>query len=410
MGLFDFLGKPPTQAQFAQIFIDFARQHGQTMPLVFVPEHFQLIVGADGSHRFALHNVYEKYCRATKREREALLLKYAANLELPTIAPDFATARSHLLPALRGKAQLAYQYRQLQLQRDIAIPEELALPFSDDTVILLAYDAGRAIATLPPAQLETWGVSQDEALGAAIDNLRDRSENRFVDRGHGVLMGDWDDTFESSRILLTDLACRATAGPLGVGIDPVLMIPTRGVFLLTAANNTAGQLHMIELAHQAIREERRFVSRHLYRIEAARVVRYQPSDPELAEALGMLERMTLSGDYAAQAEVLTALHEKQGIAETVAAYQLLQNPTDGRMRSYCVWLEGESCWLPKTDWVGLGSPSADGEPVPGKMVAWQDLCEVAGVQLEPLGGFPPYYKTGQFPTEQQIARLPEVPD
>ncbi len=410
MGLFDFLGKPPTQAQFAQLFIDFAKKHGQTMPLVFVPEHFQLIVGEDGSHRFGLHNVYEKYCQASKRERETLLLKYTSNLEMPTIPADFATARTNLLPALRGKAQLAYQYRQLELQRDITIPEEVALPFSADSVILLAYDAGRAVATLPDAQLEIWGVSRDEALAAALENLRDRSENRFGERGHGVLMGEWDDTFESSRILLTDLACRATAGTLGAGIDPVLMIPTRGVFLLTAAHNIDGQLHMIELSHQAIRDERRFISRHMYRVEAGQVVQYFPSEPKVVEQLAILERMTLSGDYAAQAEVLNALHEKRGLAEQVEAYQLLQNPSDGRMRSYCVWLEGEPCWLPKTDWVGLASPNADGEPVAGKMVTWEDLSEVVGEHLTPLPGFPPYYKTGQFPSEQQLARLPEIPD
>jgi hypothetical protein len=408
MGLFDFLGKPPTQAQFAQIFIDFARQHGETTALVFVPEHFQIIIGEAGTHRLNLHNVYEEYCRIAKREREALLLKYATNLEMPTIPDDFATARANLMPALRGKAQLAYQHRQLQLQRDIEIPEEVALPFSDDTVILLTYDAGRALATLPDSQLETWGVTREEALAAALDNLRDKSDNCFGDMGQGVLLGEWADTFESSRIMLTDLACRATAGNLGAGTDPVIMIPTRSFFVLTAANNVAGQLHMIEAAHQAIREERRFVSRHMYRVQEGKVVRYHPTDPEVAEQLGILERMTLSGDYAAQVEVLTALHQKQGIAESVESYQLLQNPEDGRMRSYCVWLAGPPCWLPKTDWVGLATLGAEGEPVPGKMVSWEDLSEVLGEQLEALPGFPPFYKTGQFPDQQQLARLPEV--
>ncbi|MBB3118144.1 hypothetical protein [Pseudoduganella violacea] len=91
--------------------------------------------------------------------------------------------------------------------------------------------------------LQDWGVSFEQALAVALDNLRERSPDRFSRLDNGVIAGAWGDAYDSSRILLPDMAYRA-----GDGLEQVVMAPERGLYLLAPLHAPAVQLAMIALA------------------------------------------------------------------------------------------------------------------------------------------------------------------
>jgi hypothetical protein len=185
----------------------------------------------------------------------------------------------------------------------------------------------------------------------------------------------------------------------------VLMIPTRGCFLLTSASNEAGQLHMLNHARQAIAQEGRFVSSAMYRPQAGNIELYQPQSAQVVRQLGALRRECLCNDYASQADLLEKVHDARQIDLFVAQYQLLQNSNDGSLTSYCTWIKGVEGLLPQVDWVALVVIGSDDKVQDSKMVAWGELQALVGDMLQPEEGYPLRYRVSSFPSDEQVAQL-----
>lgn len=404
MGFFDFFRRKPTPEKFADIFMDFARKQGFTQEMRYVAEEFQIRVEGEGNHVLNLHNAYHDYCKAARSNRQQLLIKYTASLNVPQMPSRFDDARANLMPTVRGRGQLEYLRLMTQIEGAEHTFEDVSQPFSDDAVLMLAYDTEHSIATLMPTQLKDWGVDVADAMAAALANLRDRTVDRFVDLGEGVVMGEWNDAYDTSRILLPDLAYRA-----GVGSDPVMMIPTRGCFMLTAAGNAAGQLRMIVAAHESIEHDGRFVSSGMYCIQGGKIIAWQPQEATVAQKLGDLQRRCLASDYRSQQELLEKLHEVKQRDIFVASYQLLENKTDHSLTSCCTWVKGVDSLLPKTDWVALVTPDeSGGDAAITKMLAWTDVMALGAELMQAVEGYPLRYRVQAFPAEEKLAALSEV--
>ncbi|NHZ94439.1 hypothetical protein [Massilia sp. CCM 8734] len=94
------------------------------------------------------------------------------------------------------------------------------------------------------ATLMEWGVSVEDGLAAASDNLRGRSVTNFDEVVPGVFLSAWNDSYDSSRLLFPDIVHR-----LNLGAEPVMMMPTRSRLIATSAHKLAGMLAMVEPAH-----------------------------------------------------------------------------------------------------------------------------------------------------------------
>jgi hypothetical protein len=404
MGFFDFFRRKPTPEKFAAIFMDFARKQGFTQKMHYVAEEFQIRVEGEGNHVLNLHNAWHDYCRAGRSSRQQLLIKYTASLNVPQMPQRFDDAKANLMPTVRGRGQIEYLRLMTQIEGSEHPFEDLSQAFSDDAVLMLAYDTEHSIATLMSTQLKDWGVDTAAAMTAALANLRDRTVDQFVDLGEGVVMGEWNDAYDTSRILLPDLAYRA-----GVGSDPVMMIPTRGCFMLTAGSNIAGQIRMIVAAHESIEHDGRFVSSAMYCIQGGKIQAYQPQDGAVVQMLGDLQHRCLASDYRSQQELLEKLHEVKKQDIFVATYQLLENKADHSLTSCCTWVKGVDSLLPKTDWVALVTPDdSGGDAAVTKMLAWADVMSIGAELMQAVEGYPLRYRVQAFPSVQQLAAVPEV--
>lgn len=401
MAILDFFSSTPSQEKFARLALKAFADSGHAGPLSYDAGEFRLLGGSASAEIYNLHNAYRDYCEAGRKRRPEVLAHYIRSMQAPSLPASFAVARAGLRPVLRGRAILEYM-RLMAGQRATQTFGDGAAPFSADSVLMLAYDSPHSIQTLSHTALTDWGVTFEQALSAALDNLRDMTVANFVQVGPGLLMAAWDDSYEASRILLTDLFFR-----LGVGGDPVVMIPTRNRLLVASSRDSAAQLSMLALSRSFASDEGRSISALMYRFEQGKAVEFLPADAEVQAQLAQLKKIYLADDYASQKQLLDQAHQQDQLDIFVATCQLVQKTDGGRLISYGVWTEGVDTLLPEVDLVALVRPdghsqSGSGEP---KLVAWDDLRACIGELAHSVEGYPARYRLRNFPSPDQFDAL-----
>nr|WP_308635334.1 DUF1444 family protein [Massilia brevitalea] len=376
-----------------------ARARGYEGPMEFDAPNFRILMPGSEGGAVNLHNCYHDYCEASRAERRAVVDKYS-NLFVQADIPDtFEAARRNLLPVLRTGAFL--QAAQLGPLAGDAKPSTgfAAADFSDDTVMLLAWDTEHLTRILDTSQLEKWGVSQEAASTIALDNLRDLAPEQFVQLGANLFASDWNDAYDSSRILLPDLVHRVA------GQHPVVMIPTRGRMLLSASHSREDLLTLVSYAQSAIETEGRRVSTLMYEYVDGKAVPYVPLDEEVARKLADLRRMALQEDYAEQKQLLDQGFEQQGTDIFVATYMLVKGD-DERIFSVSTWTAGVDALLPETDRIVLGYLDEPGREGRRWNVAWADLVAAAGHLMVRQEGYQlPRWRVRAFPDEAALNAL-----
>jgi hypothetical protein len=390
MGFLDalFVRKPNPEA-FASLFIEAVKRRGFNPALSYNADEFRLEYGDNAV--FNLHHAYRAYCTGDKGSRETALQAFVATLcSSQTSAPErLADAHPMLRPLIRGRGVLE-DVRLHQLRSAGAtVPFAPAWrPFGDDCAILLALDYPESTSTLMSGPAESWGITLDDALDIARDNLRDITTDAFVEVARGVYRGNWRDGYDASRALLPDLLHRAPVRGF-----PVFMIPTRDVLLITSDKDDGGIARMVELSHEAAQTGRP-VSPFIYcHHEGLR--RFTPRQPEVLQRLTHLALRYRKDDYDTQKAALDRLHEKEGSDVFVANY-LLYGAKDeaGEMFSAAPWTAGIDSLLPQADRIVLVRP-ASGET---RIVPWQLIAPFVGDLLfEEAAMYPVRYRTRGFP-------------
>ena len=227
MGLFGRLFGPPDKDGFARMMTEALRASGTVQQIEYEPEEFRLRLtdAAGGCHHLFLGNAYNEYVGASRAVRREIVRRYvslndqARGDDRPEV--DFATARKILLPRVRERfyhASLQLRMRIDGMDGDLA----MARPFNDDLTVELVLDYPDAIRTVNPDTLKEWGVSFDEALAVAKDNLWKKSNENFEPLMPGLWRSPWADSHDASRLFLHELVWQQQVkGP------HVAMVPNR---------------------------------------------------------------------------------------------------------------------------------------------------------------------------------------
>lgn len=366
-----------------------ARERGVDGPMEFDAQNFRIVLGKNDVVN--LHNFYHDYCQAPRAGRDEVVAKYSHLFVRSDIPDAFDAARRNVLPVLRTRAFLQAARFAPLLDAGVKETRFAMADFSDDTALLLAYDTEHLTRVLGMEQLATWGVSLEEATAVALDNLRDLAAEKFIQISPTQFASDWNDAYDSSRLLLADLAHRV-AGPRAVA-----MIPTRGRMLLSAARGKADLLALLQNAKAAIDQEGRRVSTLMYEFVDGRPVPFRPEDEEVACLLADLQRIALQEDYAEQKQLLEQVHEKQGVDVFVATYMLYKGEDQG-VFSVATWTEDVDALLPRADKLAFVEMNDAGETRSAGVLEWERVEAAAGhlMQLDPEL-YPPRYRVKQFP-------------
>ncbi|MGK5077578.1 hypothetical protein [Janthinobacterium sp. HLX7-2] len=403
MGFFDFFRARPTPDGFAHAVLRQVRQRHPARQCLYEAQPFRIVFGSDAQQIFNLDHAYRDYCAAPRKLRTQVLQNHLAGIDVPALPASFAEAREHLMPMIRSRSQGDY-LRLLALQQ----PPRPALAdawraLDDDALILLAHDTASSMATIGQATLAQWGVTFEQALAAAMDNLRARTPHSFLALGDGLLMGEWHDAYDSSRLLLPDLLYRACQGG-----EPLVMIPTRGRFLLASSHNVAGQLQMIALADKLMQDEGRQVSPAMYGVRNGKIVACQPADAAVAAALARLQAMLRAHHYGEQKQEWDQLNAQRGENVCVAACMLFQSKGGERegVVSLATWTRGVDTLLPRTDIVAMVVPADNGGDSATKLLAWDDALAIGGELMQEVECYPVRYRVRGFPAPHALAAAP----
>src|SRR3990172_2975314 len=119
----------------------------------------------------------------------------AARREAGTPVPkEFAEARGHLLPIVRERMCYAAVELQFALTQDKPV-RTLFRNTGTHLTVSLGYDLPNSVFELGQEHLDGWKVSFDEALAAALENLRATTKDGWESPGRGVFISKWDDIF-----------------------------------------------------------------------------------------------------------------------------------------------------------------------------------------------------------------------
>jgi hypothetical protein len=408
-----FSGKP-SRADFAKMMIQALQKAGiETEDQSESDFSLKLAGGAT----FFLGNVYANFCGAPRGKRQAIVSEFVAAAasisDLPSIPADFAAIKPSLMPVIRDAASFSIERLMNRKNGKDAAPRavpfgggdmvtvdgigELTKPVAEGLVVGLAYDAERTITSIYRDHFEKWGVSLDEAFKAAKENLWEKTDPNRLAGQNGIYHGEWADSYDSSRLLLTELIYR-----LSVDGDPVAFVPNRDQLWVTGTNNSAGLAALLKGGLEGHFKQSHPLSPDLYVLVDGSWKVHVPEDPALRELWMKIKRQRDAIDYAQQQKLLNEIHEIEDIDIFVASYKVYERK-DGLAYSACVWTDGIDSSLPRSENIAL---MADVENPEYFVVPWEAAASVIGdlLELEP-DLMPVRYRARQFPSEEQLARL-----
>src|SRR5262249_25622279 len=147
--------------------------------------------------------------------------------------------------------------------------------------------------------LDKWGISLDEALTVACDNLRGLSGRAFDSPSPGVWLSPWKDNYDAARLALPGLlrGCQVRG-------DLAAAVPSRDVLVLTGSEDEAGLRFLADLVEEHM-EQPRPLSGVPVRLDGETWLPYVPEQGSaLHERFRLLDIKTAGRDYTEQAEVL----------------------------------------------------------------------------------------------------------
>jgi hypothetical protein len=395
-------GGKPGKDEFARLMADTIRAAGETAPVRYDAEQFQLVAEREGSHLFNLANAYREYCAAPPERRPDVLRRFSRSWfvhrrEFPATLQD---ACPDLLPSIRSRAYFELGRLHIQVQ-GMGSPDWPYQPLAEHLGISLVYDLPDSIIQLQQHHLNDWKASFENALDVALHDLDEISRQDFVAAGAGVWRSPWRDNHDAARLLLPD-----RLRPHDVRGDPVAMVPNRDTLLLTGSDDEAGLVRLAKLAEEALAQPRP-ISGVAVRLDGDTWLPFLPEAGHPAhDALRLLRVQSHGADYGEQGELLRTLHEKTGEDIFIAAFSAVRLKDSGRVQSYSVWSAGVDTLLPRTDEVFFFRPHEDGKN--GDIIGtapWERVHEVAGDLMEPQGMYPERYRVRTFPSGQQLAAI-----
>jgi hypothetical protein len=403
MGWFDWLFGPPTEARFAQLFMSELQQAGETRPIKFDADEFQLVIAENGeqSGLINLRNFYAEFCSLSPADRKKYLPETIQAILAPReeLPEDFETIKGHLRPKIWARASIEHTNLQARIrggQKGIDMPQ---YEVGAHLLASIVYDLPRSVRSISTEELETWGTSYYEALEIATQNLTEAGF-AYAKVGEGLYVSATGDSYDASRILLTEFI-----RSLEVQGEIIAMVPNRDMLLVAGADDDQALEGMVTLAEQAVEGPRPLASTPL-RLVGDDWVDWMPSrGHQLFDRFRILELKYLYQEYSQQKEMLDKLYEQQGIDRFVATFSAATDDDTDSLFSYSVWSEGVETLLPQTEKVMFFRPGVGEENKLVASVPWRRVEKILGHLLSDVDLYPKRFLVTEFPTEAELGQL-----
>ncbi|MFO0692210.1 MAG: hypothetical protein U0230_01510 [Polyangiales bacterium] len=382
---------PPTEERFARWLMRALEARGQG-PYSHDPAE-RVLRSSDGKVIF-LDNLFAEFVHTSRWNRPGAIRSIASGFELSGVEePTLEEALPNLVPRVRDRlfVELLPTFAP-----GIDVPWS---PLTDHFALSLAIDMPEAVRDVTQSDLDRWGKTFDELLPVAKHRLAQASDPlRFVEVARGVLRSAWNDVYDASRVAVPGLF-----RSLGVRGKPVVTMPNRNSLLVAGSDDPEALLALIALTGDVLEREPRPQTGRPLILDGLEWVPFEPTEPRVSAAVERRTAIDRARDQAEQKAALEAAFAKTGRDCFVATATLVQKD-DGRLESYCVWVEGvDDALLPHTDVVVFGM--GGDKPESFFRVPFEVVLELLPHRMTAQGSYPERWHTTTFPSDEELATL-----
>lgn len=397
-------GQTITREKFAQLVIAKLKTHLQVIDVIYNHDHFSLLIGIageDNSSTSFLENAYRTYCSAPSAMRNSVIEQWVSGLvtSFDFDPVDFEAALPHLMPAIRGSAYSAMMEAEAYFAKPDSkdtLAEHRAcgnIAYSDAQVYL-CLDMPNSILNVSEKLIQKWGVEREDLFKLALANLKQKSaDHHFAKVAPGVFKATFDDSYDSSRVLLPELF-----SDLPISGDPVVMIPCRDTLLVAGANDQRGLTTMMKIAAKQIDQENYTITAYAYR--------YRNGQPEvyfgqtLPQPLRRPMFDLLQQTYQSQGEVM-----RKHMPDVFIGSLLVKHQNDESTLTIASWAPNNDTALCRAHVINLINVAEKKM----MLVPWNVAEKYFGELLTPMKLVTPRYLTKNYPSTELMKSLEKIP-
>ena len=385
--------------------------------LFFDKQQFALLVKDDlgrVNQKLNLNNFYKEYCRADGATGQESVLKQLIETQQARPKHTFEEAMPKLFLHIRDRWTVEEWKLNFQLGR-IGPPDKVknfsipSFPLGEMFSVVVALDLPNTRMIVTSTQLDAWGRDFNSVVDLAYRNLKQRTHGTFESwfdkerQQNAAHSSTWNDHYDASRILMTDLI-----RSLNVDGRHVVGMPTSDRLLIAGSESAFG-LAVLSMEYENAKKEGRALAPFPLVLENEEYFPLQLSrHNNLHSVLIRLQMEYLAGIYTMQKELLDAQHDHLLGNMTSGSYRIMQNQDD-RLVSYTTITKGQRTLMPKADFVVFVEQTQMGRE---KILArgnWQRVMEIAGQHFHKTDHFPERYALQDFPTAEQLRLIGEEP-
>lgn len=385
---------------FAQKFMTVVKQNGIHHSMKYDKERFSVIIDTPSVCLTQnLRNAFKEYCAVYGKTRRRILMDYVLGLKDAVNTNKLVTApfneiRKRLRPLVRSRILTdneRYEFKGDDPSQFKPTPRQL---FSGDANILLGFDLGRSIMEVNQSMLDQWGVSFANAIDIAMMNLATMSRSRFKEIKPGLFAGEWNDYYDSSRLLLPKLfaECHHVA-------DPIIMIPTSGSIYITDKMNRRAQLDMLYLVKNEVSTSKKIVSVQMYQFVSGRPIEYEPTDSQVLYKLDEIRKPLLENYARQQKKIVEDYLIKTDNWAYIMSLMTVENKESGTVANISTWMDEHETIFPKADVIVVSRTEKNNDGYVchhDHILPWADVIGKYGHLIQKLDGFPNLYRAAPF--------------
>lgn len=352
----------------------------------------------EGGGQSYLDNTWSIYQQASESNKRQVLVDLVKSLLEASLAipDDWQKARKQVLPKLRNRSYWTlFRERLAHISKNPApkVSPPPYKPLGEWFGVGLCYDLPSSIRDVEEDHLKNWGVTFEEALLVALDNLALASAHDWGAPKEGLWQGPWDDAYGCCRLLLKDrLHALKLPGQL------IAAIPHRDTLLLAGSEDPKAVERLLK---QAEGEQHHPLSPVPLIYEGGQWLTYQPKGPLAAQA-ARLRVIAAAREYEEQKAYLDSAYEHSGLDVFVATFKVYQKGDE--VFSMATWTAEVCAELPQADTIALVQLEDDQAKMLG-LVDWQAAWPVLGHRLRKSHEWPVRYRVESFPTPEELAQL-----
>lgn len=243
MSLLDRLLGRITIDTFARDLIKAAARAGQR-GWRYVPELKELRAPNDRG-RVLLHNLFLEYSSAAPDSRQALMNKYVGLMVSSEQGPprSWTEACNAIYPMIRGRWDMMPLEIAHRGKDGARLPPRIELPWCESLILRIAYDSPSAALPIGHDEIQSWGVSVEQALEQAMDNLRALPAPRWRELVPSVFYLESPMHYEEAMLLRDDVVSSCPVKGM-----PVFIASNRGIVLATGTDEPNGVATMLTQA------------------------------------------------------------------------------------------------------------------------------------------------------------------